>query len=137
MKTYRNLALTSYAVLIVITGLFGYIIEARGCTQTAPAFYNGQILLPDYVHADTLIVTDAEYLNECMKDGKFKTDGDIREILNETTEIHNPLPYGVTRAYTFTLEDGGTSFYQGTKYVGFIPFDSTSAFDSLMIEDNR
>ena len=39
--------------------------------------------------------------------------------------------------YQITLEDSGTYVYDGNRYVGFIPFDSTSAMDKLFIKDNE
>ncbi len=48
-------------------------------------FFNGQILLPDYVHTDTLIVKDAKFLNYCMEHYNAGSDGDISDILRVTT----------------------------------------------------
>lgn len=50
-------------------------------------FYNGEILLPDYVHTDTLVVTDAKTLNWCMANYDVASDGDINDILTITTKI--------------------------------------------------
>lgn len=48
-------------------------------------FYNGEVLLPDYANPDTLIVTNAEALNEAMapiEQGLVDAgDGDIAEVL--------------------------------------------------------
>lgn len=46
-------------------------------------YYDGEILLPDYVHIDTLIVVDAKYLNWAMTYYDAASDGDIAEILYE------------------------------------------------------
>lgn len=48
-------------------------------------YSNGEVLLPDYVHEDTLIVTDAELLNRLLPctDG---SDGEIGAVLNMGTE---------------------------------------------------
>ena len=46
-------------------------------------FFNGQVLMPDEVHQDTLIVTDAKYLEENIDSAM--SDGGIIELLNETT----------------------------------------------------
>ena len=91
MKAYRNLAIIFSFFLLLFIGSFGYTIWLN---QRANAqinrFANGQILYPDYAHADTLKVVDADYLNKCLNDGKLKSDGDIMEILNETTINYKP-----------------------------------------------
>jgi hypothetical protein len=55
-----------------------------GCKQEksngAEMYYNGEILLPDYIHDDTLIVVDAEKLNVEI-DSCDGSDGDISEAL--------------------------------------------------------
>lgn len=63
-------------------------------------YTNGQILLPDLVHSDTLIVTNAPYLNECLARPDVGSDGDIMEILNETTVRYSLLPNTITMQET-------------------------------------
>lgn len=48
-------------------------------------FYNGEILYPDMVHADTLRVINANFLNEMIIDNKYnvESDGDIYDVLQE------------------------------------------------------
>lgn len=53
-------------------------------------YYNGEILLPDYVHTDTLIVIDAKLMNYLMKYYDATSDGDINDILRVGTK-----PYSV------------------------------------------
>ena len=50
-------------------------------------YYDGEVLLPDYVHSDTLVVTNAWLLNWYMKrvDG---SDGEIMEALELTTRVY-------------------------------------------------
>lgn len=48
-------------------------------------YINGQILYPDYVHLDTLVVIDAATLNELIQLPDIGSDEDISEILNEST----------------------------------------------------
>ena len=48
-------------------------------------FFNGETLLPDYSHNDTLIVNDAGALNYIFNDSKLPipaTDGEINEVLH-------------------------------------------------------
>lgn len=52
--------------------------------EKSVTYYNGQQLLPDYVHDDTLRVYNAEYLND--KVSAAYSDGSIMELLNETCE---------------------------------------------------
>lgn len=91
----KAIIITVAVFLVLAIGMMGYVIGLSHCvnTQIVPVvFTNGQILYPDYVHSDTLVVNDADYLNACMNDGKLKSDGDIMEILNETT-INKPVNY--------------------------------------------
>jgi hypothetical protein len=59
----------------------------KSYVTNAIKYYNGEVLLPDYVHEDTLIVTDAVFLNYCMENYDIVTDGDIADILRVTTII--------------------------------------------------
>lgn len=40
------------------------------------------------------------------------------------------------RNYQLDITDSGTYVYRGSIQVGFVPFDSTSAFDKLFLTDN-
>lgn len=48
-------------------------------------FHNGEVLLPDYVHTDTLLVIDANFINWAMKEYDAQSDGDISDILKTGT----------------------------------------------------
>jgi len=48
-------------------------------------FYDGEILLPDYVHSDTLVVVSSKFLNWAMEHCDAGSDGDISDILGEGT----------------------------------------------------
>lgn len=50
---------------------------------TTPLYYNGQVLLPDYVLVDTVVVINANLLNELIP--LSGTDEDISEALGEGT----------------------------------------------------
>jgi len=65
--------------------------------ETDDKFFNGQILLPDYVHPDTLIVTDARFINWCMVKYDAASDGDIADILKAGTRKYSrPVHYQIT-----------------------------------------
>lgn len=66
-------------VLICITGAI-----CAHLNSPKTAFYDGQILLPDHTHSDTLVVYNAQYLGERLEGAK--ADGSIMELLNETCE---------------------------------------------------
>lgn len=54
--------------------------------ETDESYYNGEILLPDYVHIDTLQVINAQLLNDVLSNdttGLIQSDGDIYEVLQE------------------------------------------------------
>lgn len=44
-------------------------------------YYAGEVLLPDMVHSDTLIVVNADSLNWCMANYDIASDGDINDVL--------------------------------------------------------
>jgi hypothetical protein len=98
----KAIIITTSVFLVMAIGTFGYVIGlSNGLDKRIDEFKNGQILYPDYVHPkDTLIVYDAEYLNQCLSDGRLKTDGDIMEILNETTVRYSVIPNTITKQET-------------------------------------
>lgn len=49
--------------------------------QNRADFKNGEIILPDYAHDDTLVVVDSEGLNKGIEDCDG-TDGDIDSVLH-------------------------------------------------------
>lgn len=69
-------------------------VSFASCSKPAPLspqFYNGEILLPDYLHDDTLIVVDADFLNKEMPKCEG-SDESIMELLCVTSEpINNHL----------------------------------------------
>jgi hypothetical protein len=68
-----------------VLGFVLIILLLWSSMNSAPqGFYNGQILLPDHVHQDTLIVTDADWLNKHID--AATADGAIMELLNHSTE---------------------------------------------------
>lgn len=48
-------------------------------------YYKGEVLYPDYVHDDTLVVVNAKDLNMLMEKYDVQSDGDINDILRVTT----------------------------------------------------
>ncbi len=95
-------------------------------------FYNGEILTPDYVHQDTLIVTNAELLNKLMQSPDIDSDQDIANILRRTTQPLNEDP----REYQVEITEEGSYFYNGSRFVGFVPYKEGSTLDSIFIKDN-
>jgi hypothetical protein len=56
----------------------------EGDSDTYPTHYtNGQILLPDYAHNDTLVVINANRLNSLFSGPPVQGDEDISDILYE------------------------------------------------------
>lgn len=95
--------------------------------DTAGKFYAGEILLPDMVHDDTLIVRDANYLNETLEQYGPGTDAQIWELLHETCDIKGAhkckyitCPYVGYKTFT------GTCGAQGCK-----PGDNYYKLDSI------
>lgn len=48
-------------------------------------FYAGQVLYPDYVHTDTLVVLDGVRLSWAMSNPNIASDEDISDVLGEFT----------------------------------------------------
>lgn len=71
------------------------------------ATFDGEILYPDLVHSDTLIVTDAYNINRLMD--KVKTDAQIQELLDNCT-------LKVTSFSTIRDNDNSTSNPLKNKY---------------------
>lgn len=61
--------------------------KTRIITDTSTTYYNGKILFPDYVHDDTLIVTNMELLNDGIDN--VETDADINSLLIKTTRKYS------------------------------------------------
>lgn len=100
----KAIIITASVFLAMFIGTLGYVIglsqglsiqqdkifKYAGYESDDTHYTNGQILLPDMLHDDTLIVTNAPYLNECLARPEVGSDGDIMEILNETTVKYFP-----------------------------------------------
>lgn len=63
-------------------------------------YRNGQILYPDYVHTDTLVVVNADSLNWCIANYDIASDGDISDVLRAYT-----VPYDSSRLVREVLRD--------------------------------
>lgn len=78
MKTYQIiLGIVAMALLICLADNFSDM-PGPGARQN---YKNGEILLPDYAHTDTLTVIDSEGLNAAMEDLQPATDQEISDIL--------------------------------------------------------
>lgn len=83
---------TSFVLLIVFFAACQHIMIDDKKQDTYPLYetsythyYDGQILLPDYVHSDTLVVISSKFLNWAMEHYDAASDGDISDILGEGT----------------------------------------------------
>lgn len=63
--------------------------QAMKLENAAQPYYNGEILYPDYVHDDTLIVTDAAAMNYLISRDTLNTDGSNSDILCVGSEPFN------------------------------------------------
>jgi hypothetical protein len=79
-------ATESFLLKLTSCSVLGFILIAViiATSMKEQRFRNGDILLPDYVHEDTLIVTDADWLNKYID--STGGDGEIMELLNHSTE---------------------------------------------------
>lgn len=111
----KAIIITASVFLVMFIGTLGYVIglsqgldnqqdkifKYAGYESDDTNYTNGQILLPDMIHPnDTLIVTNAPYLNECLARPDVGSDGDIMEILNETTVRYSVIPNAITKQET-------------------------------------
>lgn len=69
------------------------VFKYSGYETDDTSYYNGQLLFPDMIHQDTLVVVDAKQLNECIASPYVASDGDLIEILNETTQKYKPFSH--------------------------------------------
>lgn len=74
--------------LIVIAILIGLVLVYRitGCPSRSGGYYNGEIIYPEGFILDTLVVTDAESLNQWIIDHPNASDIDRALIINACAE---------------------------------------------------
>lgn len=89
----------------------------------------GQILYPDMVHSDTLIVTNADSLNWCFENYDIASDGDINDVLRAYCR---PLKSLATYHIEIESEDS-FSLYKGEKFIGKCFLTDDSEIGSLII----
>lgn len=70
-----------YKKAVIIEDTFKY----EGYETDDTCYYIGQILYPDYVHLDTLVVIIPKLLNRMMADPTVGSDEELSEILGECT----------------------------------------------------
>lgn len=140
MKSIKVIIVTIAVFLILAIGMMGYVIglsqgidkqidkfKYAGYESDDTNYINGQLLLPDYIHPkDTLVVTNAPYLNECLARPDVGSDGDIMEILNETTERcvlpnvilvqNNDGPDRISVIYTKDCQDWALDYLTKKEY---------------------
>lgn len=86
----KYLIITAYISLIQCTSHRSTKYDGYESDDTS--YVNGQILVPDMIHPDTLVVLDADYLNKCLGDDMLlQSDDDLIELLNETTAPYNSM----------------------------------------------
>lgn len=100
--------------------------------ETTDIYYNdGDTLLPDYVHSDTLIVVSSEFLNWAMKHYDAGGDGDISDILGEgTIPLADYADYVKVMSQTKKILKKTTDS-RGLTSVVFTQYNDTMAFDYL------
>lgn len=57
------------------------MLRTEGYDVNDTTYHNGELLYPDYVHPETLIVVKADSLNWSMKSGELESDSDIMNAL--------------------------------------------------------
>ena len=91
-QTLTTIIVVLAAILMCFAGCSrnGYGCNGRGKYITGYRSYshvykNGDTLLPDYVHTDTLIVVSEKLLNECFSKTDAATDEEISDIIGDGT----------------------------------------------------
>lgn len=74
---------TLLITLCILSIGFAGNFEDKEIDSKLPTYHNGQVLLPDYVLSDTVVVINADLLNELIP--LSGTDEDISEALGEGT----------------------------------------------------
>jgi len=104
-------------------------------------YVNGQVLYPEYDHADTLIVTNARGLNAAMQtihdNLQLNQYGDSQydSLFHQYCKVDNtPMEYD----YKLNIHNDTMWLYtKDNKPVGMILSNYTSPLDSLIIKDNE
>lgn len=124
-------AIVAFALLLSIAFNIGCKHEMQRTANERHEFYNGETLYPDYAHTDTLIVTNADLLNELMKDKQAVTDEEISNTLLKTTKkLANPRDYQIELFYDTVW------VYDGSRLVGRYTSNWTNQIDIIIINDN-
>jgi hypothetical protein len=89
-ENLQAILITIAALLMCFAGCsrngYGCKGKSRCMTRVAkiePKYYNGEVLTPDYVHIDTIVVINAKLLNELFSTTYAATDEEISDILGE------------------------------------------------------
>jgi hypothetical protein len=116
-----------------------FIHDCRDYTgKKSQKFHNGQILLPDCVHTDTLQVIDGEALTRIFsKKDAPATDGEISEVLYKYCK---PItkPKSLLYDYQINLHNDTVWVYDNGRFVGsYINTKWDSQLDSILLKDNQ
>ncbi len=100
-------------------------------------YVNGEILLPDMVHDDTLIVFNAEQLNLAF-DGVDKaitpgTDLQINSVLHAYCIVANSLPSD----YGLSVDQKSYTIYDKGRKVATFNYGLNPVLDSVIDNDNQ
>lgn len=126
------LALFLYACLVSCKPMNKVITTEHTYETDDTKFHNGEILLPDYVHLDTLVVTDAKFINWAMEYYDAASDGDIMDILRSGTEKYSIAPQ------TENIVIKSQTDLRGLTSVVFVtPSNDTFALDYLTRKEYR
>lgn len=128
-----------FLILAMISGFIaGYSCKnhkGNKPTHSITQFTNGQILLPDYAHNDTLVVQDAASLNNAFDTTYNKVPETDQEINDALHNYCLPLP---SRAvdYGMDVDSTGYTIWDNNRLVGHFPFDQNPILDSVIFNDN-
>lgn len=139
LKKY-SLIITLWAFIMGLMYIGIFVIDKdKGQLGT---FTNGEILLPDYAHIDTLIVVNATALNKIfdVELPEPATDGEISDVLHKycvpINSIHTDYQLEVdSTGYTIIDNDRNISPYED-RIVAHFPFDQNPVLDSIIYKDN-
>lgn len=130
-------------VLFILIAVFSFTFH--GCkpaqkqmAEDSNPFINGETLAPDYAHDDSLIVINADKLNEIFDGVNVAllptTDGDISDTLHKYCI---PVNSHVNNSeYQFNVDQTGYDIYSDGKLIGRLNYGANPSLDSLIDKDN-
>lgn len=132
-------------VIGFIAGYFSKIEHKKTTTTDHVQYYNGEILAPDMVHDDSLIVVNAAKLNRIFNsDHAPASDGDISAALYDNCIVPNRFSNGLNELgnnllheYQLEIVEDTILMYDRGRFVGTFHWEDAEPIGQLLLKDNQ